>query len=343
MQIRKACDICKDLICTLELEDTLNTLAKSITRGLSAKGCSIELLNRRDHSLEVAAMYGMGKEFLDEEGPPDQKKLDADGMALRGEISSIDAQKNGIRRVLSVPLPSERGVIGIIRVYSAEPREFTPEETGQALFFASMGGMLAEKARVWDRMKALAETARAVSGTLSLDEVLDEIAQAAAKGFLFFDAKAASIWLADGEQKKRKLFLRASYGLSSKYTATGMVSLEDSPIDRECLKCNIVSIPDISLDSRVADRDALAAEGVSGLLSVPLAVKGSALGILKVYTPFPYEFTPEDIEFANGLSCQGAIAIENARLFEHIKREYEELQKDVWKWYDWGERFPKRL
>ena len=339
MQIQKTCDLCKDLICTRKLGDTLNALARSIAQGLSAKGCSIELLNRRDHSLEVAALHGMGREFFTMEGgPPDPKKLEADSRALQGETSSIAVEKDGIRRVLSVPLLSERGAMGVIRVYSDEAREFTPEETGQALFFASMGGMLAEKAKAWDRMKALAETAMAVSGTLSIDEVLKEIAEAAAKGL---DAQAASIWLVDREQKK--LSLRASYGLSNDYAARGAVRLEDSPIDRECLQCNIVSIPDISLDSRVANRDALAREGVYGLMSVPLAIKGSVLGVLKVYMPFPYEFSPEDMEFANGLSCQGAIAIENARLFEHIKREYDELQKDVWKWYDWGERFPKRL
>ena len=49
--------------------------------------------------------------------------------------------------------------------------------------------------------------------------------------------------------------------------------------------------------------------------------------------------TPE-IEFLTALASFGAIAIENARLFQHVKTEYEELTKDVWKWYDWGSRFP---
>ncbi|GAH16451.1 unnamed protein product, partial [marine sediment metagenome] len=33
--------------------------------------------------------------------------------------------------------------------------------------------------------------------------------------------------------------------------------------------------------------------------------------------------------------------IENARLFEHVKRDYEDLTQSVWKWYDWGSRPPK--
>jgi len=45
-------------------------------------------------------------------------------------------------------------------------------------------------------------------------------------------------------------------------------------------------------------------------------------------------------KFLSALASFGAIAIENARLSEHVKKEYEELARDVWKWYDWGTRFP---
>jgi GAF domain-containing protein len=70
-------------------------------------------------------------------------------------------------------------------------------------------------------------------------------------------------------------------------------------------------------------------------------VRGSATGVLRVYTSTPHAFNQSETDFLSTLACQGAIAIENARLFEHIRNEYKELAKDVWKWYDWGERFPK--
>jgi hypothetical protein len=37
----------------------------------------------------------------------------------------------------------------------------------------------------------------------------------------------------------------------------------------------------------------------------------------------------------------GTVAIENARLYEHVRRDYEDLTKDVWKWYGWGEHKPQ--
>ncbi len=348
MQTQKACDFCRDLICAREFGDTLEVLARSIAQGLAAKGCSIELLNRKDRSLELAALFGAGAEFLrqPQEGPAGRKKQEADSLALRGEAISLHAGEDffggedGIRHVLSVPLPSDRGVAGIIRVYSEEDRDFTPEEVRQALFFASMGGMLAGKAKAWDRMRALAESARSLSGTLSAEQVLNAIAEAVAKGL---DAQGASVWTLDREQKTEKLSFAASYGLSDRYPAKKEYGTEESPLFKETLECRTVSIQDISIDSRVTDREELAAEGVHALISVPFAVRGSVLGVLQAYMPYPFEFGPEEVEFASGIACQGAIAMENARLFEHIKREYDELQKDVWKWYDWGERFPKRL
>jgi GAF domain-containing protein len=77
------------------------------------------------------------------------------------------------------------------------------------------------------------------------------------------------------------------------------------------------------------------------LLSLPLIVRGSAIGVLRVYAGAQHSFTEPERDFLSALACQGAIAIENARLFEHIKAEYAELARDVWKWYDWGKRFPK--
>ena len=76
------------------------------------------------------------------------------------------------------------------------------------------------------------------------------------------------------------------------------------------------------------------------MVTVPLKVKGRAIGVLRVYTSTAREFRDPEIEFLTALASFGAIAIENARLFQHVKSEYEELTKDVWKWYDWGSRFP---
>jgi len=46
------------------------------------------------------------------------------------------------------------------------------------------------------------------------------------------------------------------------------------------------------------------------------------------------------MEFLSTLADFGVTAMENARLYEHVRRDYEDLTKDVWKWYGWGEHPP---
>jgi signal transduction protein with GAF and PtsI domain len=206
-------------------------------------------------------------------------------------------------------------------------------------FFAEncwFGGVLVDRARIWDEMRALIKISQSISSTLSLDEVLQMIVENAAK---ILGMKAASIRLLNEE--KKTLQLRAAYGLSKAYLEKGPVELEKSIVDRDCLQCKIVSVPDIKKDKRLQYPEEIIKEGIMALLSLPLIVRGSAIGVLRVYTSTPYTFNESEIDFLSALACQGAIAIENARLFEHIKNEYKELARDVWKWYDWGNRFPK--
>src|SRR4030066_255475 len=107
-------------------------------------------------------------------------------------------------------------------------------------------------------------------------------------------------------------------------------------IDRECMEGRAVIVSDVSKDSRLQYPEEIIKEGIRAILSVPLSIRGTVMGVLRVYTTNPYSFTPIEINFISALASSGAIAIENARLFEHIKDEYEELTRDVWKWYDWG-------
>ncbi|OGW40481.1 MAG: hypothetical protein A2010_05950 [Nitrospirae bacterium GWD2_57_9] len=184
-------------------------------------------------------------------------------------------------------------------------------------------------------MRVLVCIARSISSTLSLDEVLQMITENAASAL---GMRASSIRLMDPDG--RTLEVKAASGLSQAYLAKGPVEIGKSPIDRECLAGKCISIPDISTDTRLQYPEEITMEGIRGMLSVPLRVKGKAIGVLRVYTSTPYEFSNAEIEFLTALASFGAIAIENARLFEHVKTEYEELTKDVWKWYDWGSRFP---
>jgi GAF domain-containing protein len=328
------------------LETTLNVLVKSITEILGVKASSVRLLDERTQTLRTAAAYGLSSSYI-EKGPLVLSENPVEQEILGGKVAGTsdirkekavyrdEAEEEGIRAILNVPLMAGKKAIGILRIYTAEPHDFTAEEVRRLQALASLGGIIADRARVYEEMRVLVCIAQSISSTLSLEEVLQLITENAASSL---GMKASSIRLLDEEGKT--LGVKAAYGLSSEYLGKGPVEVEKSPVDRECLDGKCAIVPDMRHDDRLQYPDEIIREGIGAMLSAPLTVRGKVIGVLRVYAGKPYDFTQEDLEFLVALASQGAIAIENARLFEHIRKEYDELTKDVWKWYDWGSHFP---
>ena len=64
------------------------------------------------------------------------------------------------------------------------------------------------------------------------------------------------------------------------------------------------------------------------------------MGVMRVYTAEPREFTNADIYFVGAVANLGAIALENARLYDSVKKDYEALRLDLAEWraalgYEW--------
>ncbi len=185
-------------------------------------------------------------------------------------------------------------------------------------------------------LSALCEVCHAISSVFDLQEVLSLIVKSAVESM---EVKAGSLRLLDEEE--RRLEIVAAYGLSKEYLKKGPVEVEKSPIDREALTGRVVTILDVTRDVRFQYLEEAKKEGICSVLCVPLRIRGRAIGVIRVYTSAPHEFTEYETKLLYTLACHGTIAIENARLREHIERDYEDLVRDVWRWYDWGARPPE--
>ncbi|MFO7738340.1 MAG: GAF domain-containing protein [Desulfatiglandaceae bacterium] len=115
--------------------EDLNTLIKHLAEGTSrtfkAKGCSIMLLDEQENQLFHVASYGISKDYL-QKGPV---FFDIKHCALcTGEPVFVEnmqddsrvqypgaAAKEGIVSMLSIPIKSRDKIIGILRIYHAEP------------------------------------------------------------------------------------------------------------------------------------------------------------------------------------------------------------------------------
>jgi GAF domain-containing protein len=92
-----------------------------------------------------------------------------------------------------------------------------------------------------------------------------------------------------------------------------------------------VSIYDISNDPRATYSKEAQEEGIKSVLSVPINLKGNVIGVMRIYTAEHRDFTDEEITFLSSLAEQAALAMENARLYQKLKGEYEELMGDLYR------------
>ncbi len=153
-----------------------------------------------------------------------------------------------------------------------------------------------------------------VAGNLSLQEVLDKLAEAAVH---IIGVSACSIRLLDSESED--LSMRSTYGLSEAYRHKGPVTMAD-PVIMEAFKGKAVVVDDMRNDDRVKYPIATASEGLVAQLTVAMTYKDKNIGVLRLYSGKAYSFTDSDVTMARLIASQCAIAITNARLYNAAVR-----------------------
>lgn len=172
---------------------------------------------------------------------------------------------------------------------------------------------------------ALHSAALIISSSLELDQVLQSVVKSITEAM---QVKACGLRLLDASTGQ--LEMSAVYGLSGSYMAKGPVDIERSPVDNEVMGGSTVYIADVGNDTRFQYQDAAKKEGLVSVLCVPLEVRGSSIGVLRVYTDTRTTFNEEDKQFLSILASLSALAIENARLYESIKSSYNGIMDAFW-------------
>ena len=93
-----------------------------------------------------------------------------------------------------------------------------------------------------------------------------------------------------------------------------------------------VPVWDATTDERVQYREQAKKEGIASVLSVPMKLREDIVGVMRVYTAEPRRFSSEDIYFVSAVANLGAIALENARLYEAAQKDYEQFRQDMLEW-----------
>ena len=161
----------------------LERVARAVVEQLDVRACHFRLLSRDRRELEHVAAHGLSSGFL-EKGPVDAERSVAE--ALRGEVVMVpdcahDPRiqyprafvEEGISSMLVVPLTTRDQVVGVMRLFTAEPREFAADELEVADVVASIAAAAIVHSMF---QQILRHVSHSVRSTLDLPTVLESIA-----------------------------------------------------------------------------------------------------------------------------------------------------------------------
>jgi signal transduction protein with GAF and PtsI domain len=167
---------------------------------------------------------------------------------------------------------------------------------------------------------ALYEVAKVINASLDPRQVLEEIVKSVAETM---KTKAASLRVLGS--RRQRLLLGAYYGLSEGYLRKGPVKVSESGIDQKALKGQTVYLADAQSDPDFQYGDRAKDEGIRSVLVVPLKVGKQVIGVLRVYTAKKRVFDEQETRFLEAVANLSAIALENARLHQALKKDYDLL------------------
>ena len=180
-------------------------------------------------------------------------------------------------------------------------------------------------ARETDRLRALVETGIAISSELSLDGVLERIAEAAAH---VTGAQYAALGVIDPSGSGLERFV--TFGIAPEV----QTEIGDPPHGRGILGVLIRDARPLRLHDLTQDPRSVGFPPghppMHSFLGVPIVLRGVAYGNLYLTEKAAGDFTDEDEELVMLLAAQAAVAVENARLYESAtawSRQLESLNE----------------
>lgn len=153
-------NITKAISTIREPEEIVLITVEGVSHALNTKGCALFLISPGSNELKLAGSFGLSQEYLNK-GPVNALKSMASALQDLEPVAIYDvaddpriqypeaAQKEGIASILSVPIiMGDHRFLGCLRIYTADPWEFTLNDVNFVQAVAQLVGMSIELCRV---------------------------------------------------------------------------------------------------------------------------------------------------------------------------------------------------
>ena len=165
------------------------------------------------------------------------------------------------------------------------------------------------------RLRGLARLSGVIASSLDLDQVLSEIARAAAQ---LMEAPAVGLWVADEAARTLEPRAFSDEHLAATY-ARRQIGFDEGLPGWVAAHRQAVVVPDVFADGRILAVDWFRQHKLRSAYVVPIVHQDALLGVLALNGQAPFDLDPEDRELLESFVGQAALAIRNARLYEEAR------------------------
>ncbi len=314
--------------------------AQEIRRLLGCDALGLLLLSENGKSLEMVHADGLDASTVERYRRVPRHTTFSHLAMKKGEVLVVDRalgssatraylQSLNLATVAVVPLRARSRMVGTLVVAFHQPREITPleRETLQAMgahFAAATEShrLLNELRQRADDLVLIHEVGRNMVATLEMDLLM----QIGVEGLaLIANSPDAYLLMLDAEGQR--LEYRASVHHHPELHGRSLpVTPPDSSLSAWALHTRApILVEDATREPRL-HRNARLRTGITAGLVVPLVVRERAVGVaFIVEQKGPRRFSPSEVERVSAITNQLALALEQARLIEDLRKRNEEL------------------
>jgi signal transduction histidine kinase/DNA-binding response OmpR family regulator len=232
-----------------------------------------------------------------------------------------------------LPLRVRDHELGMLAARHVIPMGARADEEQLLKLVSNQIAIAVENARLYEEAQArlrstetLLAVSQAVGSTLDPTETLRRVAREAGRAL---GADTVGAYLADPDQTHLRPI--AGYHVPKEMMNAfmgGAIPLEGHHLLQEAWRTGEARYStDVENDPRL-NRQTIMRFPHRSMLFVPMTVKGEPIGgLFLLWFTRPRQFSPEEVRLVEGISRQAALGIENARLYEGVKRHLHELQQ----------------
>lgn len=319
---------------TLDLQTLLNRTSELVRSIIPYRIFAIFLLNDRTNDLRMRFQIGHTPEATRMRFPLGKGVIGQVALT-RQPIMLNDVKINDhyipasptVKSELAVPLIAKNRLIGVLDIESEQAGFFKPEHLHLLTLTASRIAQSIENARLYTRVSRQAETlavlneiATELNSILDLDPLLAKVGSLLRR---LIDYQMFSIMLLD--DKGETLITRYAWRFGYSHAPMRRISVTTGIVGAAVREWRPINVPDVRKDQRYLPMN----PETRSELVVPLFYKERVIGILDLEHTRTAFFNEDHVRTLTTMAAQVAIAIENARLYQAVKRQEQQLERDI--------------